>query len=267
VLSAISVVIENFESLSRFAAGVERLDTLAIVLSGQLAEAAPKGSTIRTQEAPHLALDDVTLQTPGSQRTLVQKLSIAIRPGEGLMIVGQSGSGKSSLLRAIAGLWQSGSGTILRPPPRDIFFLPQQPYMLIGSLRAQLLYPNNDTSISDEQLLEVLEQVNLTELASRFGGLDVELDWEKVLSVGEQQRLAFARVLLARPRFAILDEATSALDPANEAALYRQLQETGTTLVSVAHRASILKYHTQVLELTGNCGWATHPASRYRFSQ
>jgi len=267
VLSAISVVIENFESLSRFAAGVERLDTLAIVLSGQPAEAAPKGSTIHAQEAPHLTLDDVTLQTPGNQRTLVQKLSIAIKPGEGLMIVGQSGSGKSSLLRAIAGLWQSGSGTIYRPPPGDIFFLPQQPYMLIGSLRAQLLYPGNDTSIGDEQLLEVLEKVNLTELASRFGGLDVELDWEKVLSVGEQQRLAFARVLLARPRFAILDEATSALDPANEAALYRQLQETGTTLVSVAHRSSILKYHTQVLELTGNCGWATHAASRYRFSQ
>ncbi|MCA1974448.1 MAG: ATP-binding cassette domain-containing protein, partial [Caenispirillum sp.] len=99
----------------------------------------------------------------------------------------------------------------------------------------------------------------------RFGGLDAERDWEKVLSIGEQQRLAFARVLLARPRYAILDEATSALDAANEESLYRQLAATQTTPVSVAHRAGVLKYHRQVLELCGEGEWQLHPAQGYDF--
>ena len=132
------------------------------------------------------------------------------------MIVGESGSGKSSLLRAIAGLWYAGSGTIFRPVPADILFLPQQPYMLLGSLRSQLLYPNPERAVTDHELRELLAKVRLPDLADRFGGLEVEMDWQKVLSIGEQQRLAFARLLLTRPRFAILDEATSALDIANE---------------------------------------------------
>jgi vitamin B12/bleomycin/antimicrobial peptide transport system ATP-binding/permease protein len=182
------------------------------------------------------------------------------------MIVGESGSGKSSLLRAIAGLWYAGSGTIFRPPPGDVLFLPQQPYMLLGTLRSQLLYPNHELAVSDNELLDLLARVNLADLADRFGGLDVERDWHKVLSIGEQQRLAFARLLLTRPRFAILDEATSALDSANEASLYRQLTEIDTTLVSVGHRAAILQFHTRVLELTGDSDWKAHPAAGFHFN-
>jgi putative ATP-binding cassette transporter len=137
--------------------------------------------------------------------------------------------------------------------------------MLLGTLRSQLLYPHKERSIPDAQLLKVLERVNLPDLANRFGGLDVEMDWQKVLSVGEQQRLAFARILISKPRFAILDEATSALDNANEDALYRLLQEMNTTLVSVTHRPAILKYHTQVLELAGNGSWLSYPAADYRY--
>ena len=183
------------------------------------------------------------------------------------LFYGLNGSGKSSLLRAIAGLWRSGSGTIYRPREDDILFLPQQPYLLLGTLRSQLLYPNHDRSVSDEELLDLLERVNLPDLAARFGGLDVEMDWHKVLSVGEQQRLGFARLLLTRPLFAILDEATSALDSTNEASLYRQLAETRTTLISVGHRSTILKYHKQVLELTGESEWQSHPAASFRFSK
>ena len=148
-----------------------------------------------------------------------------------------------------------------------MLFLPQQPYMLLGTLRSQLLYPNRDLPTPDAELLRLLEKVNLRDLAERFGGLDVVSDWQKVLSIGEQQRLAFARVLLTRPRYAMLDEATSALDIANEDRLYRQLATTDTTLVSVGHRSTILKYHQQVLELTGDTGWLAHPAERYRFNQ
>ena len=266
ILTAVSMIIDNFENLSRFTAGIDRLDSLAKVLQPPPGEqASAPASTIRSEEATHLALQNVTLHTPNFERILIRDLSVVIKPGEGLLIVGESGSGKSSLLRAIAGLWNSGSGTIWRPDPNDMLFLPQQPYMQLGTLRSQLLYPRQGHLVPDNQLLKLLEQVNLPDLATRFGGLDAEADWEKVLSVGEQQRLAFARLLLIRPRFAILDEATSALDSTNEAALYRQLQDTDITLISIAHRAAVIKYHTQVLELTGDSTWSYHAAEDYSF--
>ena len=111
----------------------------------------------------------------------------------------------------------------------------------------------------------LLSAYNLPELAARFGGLDAELDWAKVLSVGEQQRVAFARVLLAAPRYVILDEATSALDIANEENLYKELAASETMMVSVGHRPSILKFHPQVLELTGDGGWKLYAAADYQF--
>jgi putative ATP-binding cassette transporter len=267
VLSAISVIVDNFESLSRFAAGIERLDTFSRVMADPSPERARAGaSVIESVEDSRLELERVTLQTPKYERTLVRNLSLSVAPGQGLLIVGASGSGKSSLLRAIAGLWTSGSGRITRPRPDDILFLPQRPYMILGSLRSQLLYPQAaDRPVPDEDLQQVLERVNLPDLVERFGGLDVEVDWEKVLSIGEQQRLAFARVLLTRPGYVMLDEATSALDAANEQNLYRQLVDAGTTLVSVGHRPSILPHHQQVLELTGDGGWRLEPAGSYRF--
>ncbi|MBI4756880.1 MAG: ABC transporter ATP-binding protein/permease [Betaproteobacteria bacterium] len=260
VLLAISLIVENFEGLSRFAAGINRLSTFSRVLA-----AAPghrlRGGLIESEEGPRLALEHVTLLTPGGERILVRDLSLAIEPGEGLMIVGESGSGKSSLLRAIAGLWYRGSGRIVRPPPEDILFLPQQPYMILGSLRSQLLYPNTDRQVPDADLLRLLERVHLPDLAERFSGLDTERDWEKVLSIGEQQRLALARVLVSRPRYAVLDEATSALDVANEESLYRELAAAGTTLISVSHRSAVLKFHRQVLELAGDGEWRLRPAA------
>src|SRR4029079_13406403 len=123
------------------------------------------------------------------------------------------------------------------------------------SLRSQLLYPNVNRDVGDEELLALLQTVNLTNLAERDGGLDVELDWATVLSVGEQQRVAFARLLLAQPAYAMLDEATSALDIRNEEHLYRQLLGTNTTVVSISHHSNLLKFHHQVLELAGDGSW------------
>ena len=136
--------------------------------------------------------------------------------------------------------------------------------MLLGTLRDQLLYPRLGREASEEELRGALAAMGLEDLPQRLGGLDVELDWADVLSLGEQQRLAFARLLTNRPAFAVLDEATSALDAANEANLYRRLQQMGIHYISVGHRTSILDYHDRVLELQGRERWRWLPVDEYR---
>ena len=220
-----------------------------------------------TREAAHLSVEEITLQTPNYERILVRDLTVAVPPGEGLMIVGASGLGKSSLLRMIAGLWDAGTGSIQRPGPADILFLPQHAYMIIGNLRGQLSYPNLGREVSEAEFREVLERVNLGTLVERCGGFEADFNFEKILSVGERQRLAFARVLLNKPRYVLLDEATSALDPENESALYRQLIDTSTTVISVSHHPSLVQYHSQVLELQAEGAWRLHPAPRFQFRQ
>ncbi len=273
VLTAVGVIVDNFESLSRFVAGIDRLQALSRLM---LPDAQPKQADgdkrprIEMRPGAHLALEALTLHPPQSERVLIKELNLILKPGDALLITGESGCGKSSLLRAIAGLWNTGSGVIQHPPLDSCFFLPQQPYLQAGTLRSQLLYPStesqlNDTHLDDAQLLELLKQVHLPRLAERVGGLDAVQDWEKLLSVGEQQRLAFARVLVHAPKVVILDEATSALDSGNEASLYARLRESGTTLISIAHRPAVLRHHTHVLHLLGDGAWELHEAAGYQF--
>ncbi len=261
VLTALSLIVTEFRNISTFAANVNRLGSFMEALDAP--EHDEGETTIRTAQEDNVALRAVTLQTPNYQRTLVKNVSAEVDSGKGLLIVGPSGSGKSSLLRALAGLWDSGSGVIARPSIEDILFLPQRPYMVLGSLRAQLVYPSKQLEVSDEVLQDVLKQVNLADLASRVGGLDTVLSWSDVLSLGEQQRLAFARLVLTKPRYAILDEATSALDVKNEGQLYELLRTTGATFVSVGHRPTLVKHHHKVLELVGDGSWLVHEASAY----
>lgn len=274
VFFSLNIVVSRFQALTTFGAGINRLYTFADFLEREAesaveaaaveatAEAAIAAATtdrsnpkIQTVTADRVAIEHLSLQTPNYQRTLVEDLSVELPAGQGLLVMGPSGCGKSSLLRAIAGLWDSGKGTILRPESDQILFLPQRPYMVLGNLRDQLLYPNTQLEVEDKQLQQVLEQVNLAGLDERFGGFEAEQDWTDVLSLGEQQRLTFARLLLNKPNYAILDEATSALDLGNEERLYSHLKTIGTTFLSVGHRATLANYHQALLQLSQDKTW------------
>jgi len=258
--TALGTLITEFATSGRLSSYIERLVTFSETLE-TITQEVEGVSTIKSIEENRLAFDHVTLQTPNYEKVIVENLTIELASEQGLLIVGPSGRGKSSLLRAIAGLWNSGTGRLIRPPGKEILFLPQRPYIILGTLREQLLYPNVDRQVSDQELSEVLQQVNLQDVLTRVGGFDQEVPWENILSLGEQQRLAFARVLVTRPHFVILDESTSALDLINEKNLYQQLKEIKTTFISVGHRESLFDYHQTVLELLPDSTWKISPVS------
>ena len=264
---SMNIIVSRFQYWTAFVAGIDRLYLLKEYLdrsSKKHSSSLVQYPTINTVRQNRLALDKLTLQTPNYQRTLIEDLSINLPPGKGLLIMGASGCGKSSLLRAIAGLWNSGTGVIYRPDLSEMLFLPQKPYMILGTLRSQLAYPHDNLDISESELTHALNAVNLPDLIERSGGLDVERDWEDILSLGEQQRLAFARILINKPQYVILDEATSALDIKNEASLYKHLIHNQTTFISVGHRPSLVDYHDYVLKIAEEQSWKLASSSNFK---
>ncbi|CAH2033390.1 unnamed protein product [Thlaspi arvense] len=248
------------------------------------------GSIQSRQNQKLLEIEELTLQTPTNGTTLVHSLVADIYDKDHLLIMGPSGSGKTSLLRAMAGLWRSGKGKITfylnsqddfeqekydsqrKRSSGDVLFLPQRPYMVLGTLRQQLLYPTWSSTMEatpggsqidgtqfkivtssqpkTDDLMRTLENVRLGHIVERFGGLESLQEWSSVLSLGEQQRLAFARLLLCQPKLALLDESTSALDEANEAHLYQQIQAAGITYISIGHRQTLTKFHNKILHIS-----------------
>lgn len=267
IMGSLTLVMNRMESLTNCAVRVRRLHALEVALEREERRAARSHnsseagktcialSQLRPNEAPVLNLDAVTVQTPvrigATQRTLTQDLTFRLLSGQSLLIVGDSGIGKSSLLRAIAGLWSEGRGSIqMCSGERSVFFLPQRPYMFLGSLRDQLLYPKvQSQTLTEGDLVDALEQVNLGYLLLQHSLWDIK-DWSSLLSLGEQQRINFARVLLQKGlRLALVDEGTSACDPATEAKLYSILQERLQSYVSVGHRPALRDYHSHALWL------------------
>jgi vitamin B12/bleomycin/antimicrobial peptide transport system ATP-binding/permease protein len=200
-----------------------------------------------------LSVRDLTVRMPDDQ-VLVDDLDLQLAAGGSLFVTGPSGSGKTTLLRSLADLWPYADGTVHRPLGDEALFLSQQPYLPLGTLRTALAYPGPATGVDDERAIAMLRRVQLLHLADR---LDEETDWARRLSPGEQQRLGFGRVLLARPRVVFLDEATSALDEGLEHTLYTLLREElpETVIVSVGHRSTLNRFHAERLELLGDGRW------------
>ncbi|MCE9519996.1 MAG: ABC transporter ATP-binding protein/permease [Verrucomicrobia bacterium] len=259
VLAAVSLIITQFGVLSAYLAGVQRLGALWDSLDEHDAEEeriANESTQQVDEESRIVKLDKLTVQTPGGTHVLVTELSFILRRKQSLLIMGASGTGKSSVLRTIAGLWYGASGQLERPPLNKVMFLPQRPYMIEGNLRAQLRYPHTDKGVTDEEIREAVDKVNLADIFERVDNdLDRVVDWTNVLSLGEQQRVAFARLFLQQPEFAFLDESTSALDEDNQDHLYQLLKKSGIGFISVGHRTTLIEHHDRVLTLDRSGSW------------
>jgi putative ATP-binding cassette transporter len=248
VQDALSFFVVSYKEIAAWCAVVERLAGFERTLVHVRRETGVGGGLRLTEgDDGELRVEGVDLYLPDG-RPIISRVNLAIHRGESVLLGGASGSGKSTLFRAIAGIWPFGRGEIRASSKARVLFLPQRPYLPIGTLRSVVSYPAATDEISDAAVREALEAVGLPELARRLGEAG---HWALQLSPGEQQRIAIARALLQKPEWLFLDEATSAVDEATEERLYRLLHERlpGTTLFSVGHRATLRSFHTRRLEV------------------
>ena len=258
IQDSLSFFRNNYDAFAAFRAATIRL--YGLVDANAQGRALPT-MLVKPSEETTVELRDVEVRTPGGDR-LIDPLDVQLDQGDTLVITGRSGAGKTTLLRSLAELWPYASGTLCRPAgDYETMFLSQLPYVPLGSLRTVVCYPNSPDDVPDNELRDVLTKVALAPL---IGRLDEEQDWAKVLSPGEQQRVAFARILLTKPKAVFLDEATSALDEGLEFALYQLLRTElpDCVLVSVSHRPTVEQHHEHELELLGGGPWRLGPVEK-----
>jgi vitamin B12/bleomycin/antimicrobial peptide transport system ATP-binding/permease protein len=245
VQTALSWFVDSYAQLAEWKAIVDRLTTFSEAMVAAKEAAAQSAFTASSPQPGRLTLEDAEVRLPGGE-LLLEHVDVSIGQDESVALAGPSGSGKTTLFRVLAGLWPFGRGRVGLPKDARVLFLPQKPYLPIGSLKAVLSYPELPERYDDAACREVLEACAMGHLASR---LDETANWSLALSGGEQQRLAFARALLYRPDWLFLDEASSALDAATEGRMYALLRERlpGAAVISVAHRPEVLALHRRKL--------------------
>ncbi len=253
LLGALSLVVTQFQSISSFAAVVSRLGSLADAM--EQAQSPAAASIDMIEDEARVAYERLTLLSSRSDHVLVRELSVSVPRGTRVLIVGPNDAAKVALFRATAGIWENGSGRIVRPGLDAVFFLPERPYLPPGTLRDVLVRTGREGVIGDEQIATLLHVLGLEPVLERTGGLDVERDWDDVLSLGEQQLLSVARVILAAPRFAFLERPRRALGSEEADRILGLLSERSITYLTLGDGSDGLDDYDAVLELAGDGGW------------
>ncbi len=260
LLGAFSLVVTQFQQISSYAVVISRLGALREGV--EIAGARGGSGIVRDDDAPVVGWSNLTLRSPLDGTTLLDALTHTLPPGHRLLVNGPNEAARIALFRATAGLWRHGEGRVYCPPPEAALFVPERPYLPPGTLRHALLRTGRESAVDDERIGEVLRALGLDGRITRADGLDVELDWDDLLSLPEQQLLVYARVVLAKPRYALLDRPGTLLGPAQVARVLDLLATHAVTAVTFAPDATLAARHDATLHLAAGGAWSWEPHTR-----
>jgi len=258
LLGAFSLIVNQFQAISSFAAVIARLSSMARAVEKPF----PSCEMALVGADGHIGYEGLTLLSHEGDRELLKNLNVEIPHGTRLLVVGPNEDARIALFRATAGIWPTGVGRVVRPPLDDIVFLPQRPYLPLGTLRDLLVGNGDGRVISDDQIATTLRDVGLGSVQMRAGGLDTEQDWPDILSLGEQQLLALTRLMIARPAFVFLDRVTTSLKPVQVREVLRRLNEKAVSYVTFAEDVESVELYDAVLEINSDGAWTWNRINR-----